>query len=254
MKLGVIGKGKAGSSLMAALRESGTEIAWWWSPRDGGSIEALEPADVILLAVADRAIRSTAERLAARPSAGSEVWLHLSGFHPGSLIRLSADIPRSAGCMHPLCALDGSEISVSHLEGCVAGIDGDDEAVAAARELSLALGMDPVRLVEGTKGVYHASAVTVAGHVTALFDRAAKALEGCGFDEDGARKALHRLLKTAVDNLEVGAPAEVLTGPVARGDSQVTEAHLRALESVDPKLAELYAGLAEIAAELVARS
>jgi predicted short-subunit dehydrogenase-like oxidoreductase (DUF2520 family) len=254
MKLGVVGKGKAARSLVPILRSCGVDIVWWWSRGDGGRPEDLPQADVLLLAVSDRAITEVAKGLSQRPTASDEIWLHLSGFHPGSLCRVDMHLPKAAGCFHPLCALDGSAIEVSHVTGCVAGIDGDDEALVVAEDLAKKLGMETVHLTPGSKKIYHAAAVTVAGHVTALFDRASQALLHCGFDTELATRALHHLLQTAVENLEVKGPKDALTGPVARGDFEVTEAHIAALRTVDPELASLYEALSAIATELVDRA
>jgi predicted short-subunit dehydrogenase-like oxidoreductase (DUF2520 family) len=254
MKLGIVGKGKAARSLVPILRCAGVNIEWWWSRSDEGSIEELPPANVVLLAVSDRAITEVARSLAQRPTSNNETWLHLSGFHPGACCRVDVERPKAAGCFHPLCALDGSAIEASHVNGCIAGIDGDDEALLVAEDLAIKLGMEAVHLTPGTKKIYHAAAVTVAGHVTALFDRASQALLHCGFDTELSTRALHQLLQTAVENLDVKEAKEALTGPVARGDSEVTEAHIAALQTVDPALASLYEELSAIAVELVDRA
>jgi len=251
MKLGVIGKGKAATALVPLLRDSGVDISWWWSRRDGSSTADLSAVDVILIAVADRAIADISTQLAKRPSSNNEIWLHLSGFHPGKRCRVTPEIPKAAGAFHPLCALNGTEHTREQLKGCVAGIDGDSAAIDAANVLARLLEMEAVQLTDGTKKLYHAAAVTVAGHVTALFDRASGALSHCGFEQKSAHRALLQLMGTAVTNLQTGTPKEVMTGPIARGDVDVTTQHIEALQTVDPELAAIYESLSKIATELL---
>ena len=250
MRLGIVGRGRAARSLVPLLEQAGHPAAWWWGRSDGGHADALPPADVILLAVSDSAIAAVAAALSSRTSAASEVWLHLSGSLPGARCRVAPSLPRAAGCMHPLQALPGTPVPPSHLAGATAGLDGDPEALAVGRRIALALGMVPRPLPPGSKALYHAAAVTVAGHATALFAQAMAMLAACGFAADDARAALRPLMAGAVHNLRDGAPAEVVTGPLARGDAETVGRHLAALDALDPRLAETYRRLAETALAL----
>ena len=251
MKVGIVGKGNAGTALASALNACDLAPTWWWSRRDETEPALLAEVDTILIAVADRAIADVARELAQRESATREVWLHLSGFHEGSLCRVNPESPRAAGSFHPLCALSAGSNASQTLHGCVAGIDGEPLAVSVANNLADRLRMKAVLIPPGSKALYHASAVTVAGHVTALFDRAAKTLRHCGFDELTARSSLLALMRSAVENLEIGPPSEVLTGPIARGDIHVSARHIEALVEVDPILGRVYSDLAAFADELM---
>ena len=141
---------------------------------------------------------------------------------------------------------------MEHLRGVTAAIDGEPAGTEAATRIALALGMIPRALPPGTKPLYHAAAVTVCGHVTALFAQAQAMLAQCGFDEAASRAALQPLLKGTVANLAHGNPAEVATGPATRGDSATIRSHLEALEALDPHLAATYRRLTETARQLAA--
>ncbi len=248
--IGVIGRGRAARSLVPLLELAGHAPGWWWSRGDPGRLGELPPADVILLAVSDGAIQAVASELAARPSATTETWLHLSGSLPGELCRVDGDRPAAAGCLHPLQALPGTPVPRSHLAGATAGLDGDPAAVDVARTLALALGMTPRTLAPGSKALYHAAAVTVAGHATALFAQGMQMLVACGFEPDEARAALQPLMAGAVANLADGAPQDVITGPLARGDHGTLARHLEALDALAPDLGATYRRLAATAVEL----
>lgn len=252
-RLLLVGKGRAGTSLEHALTLAGAAPDLWWSRRDGGDIAELPAADVVVLAVADDAIAAVAGGLALRPSASEEVWLHLSGALPADILRVAEGTPRAVGGLHVLQALDGSPIGLDHLTGVTAGLDGDEEAMAVAESLAQRLTMVPRRLVPGTKALYHAAAVSVAGHATALFAQAQAMLAACGLDEAAAREMLRPLIAGAVRNLVEGAPAEVVTGPIARGDAGIVERHLDALTALESsELKATYRLLAATALELSA--
>jgi predicted short-subunit dehydrogenase-like oxidoreductase (DUF2520 family) len=151
------------------------------------------------------------------------------------------------GCLHPLVALaPGSDPS-----GAVAGIEGEPEATAIAERLALEAGLRP-HSIPADRALYHAAAVSVAGHATALFAQATSMLEGAGFDPETARLALQPLFLSAARNLARGAPAEVITGPVGRGDVTTIERHLAALAALGPDVNAVYRALARTAVELAA--
>lgn len=255
--LAMVGDGRAARSLGVALQAVGLRLAWRWSrgdppraPAPGeapaqGRLELQPAADVVLLAVSDRAIEEVTAALARRPSAPREVWLHLSGSRPGEVARVGPDVPRAAGAFHPLQSLDGTAAAAARLRGAVAGLDGDPAAVEAGAALARQLGMRPLRLEAATKARYHAAAVMAAGHVAALFAQACRTLASCGLSADEARAALHPLLTGAAENLGHGAPGEVQTGPVPRGDVDTVTRHLAALDAADdPRTARAYRVLA----------
>lgn len=250
-RLGIVGRGRAAKSLAPALEAAGLKIVWWWSHRDPAPAGSLRPVDVVLLAVPDAAIGDAAATLAARPSASSEIWLHLSGSVPGARARASAEAPAHAGCLHPLVALSGRPDAA--LVGATAGVDGEDVAVGVAVGLAERLGLRPLRLSPATKALYHAAAVTVAGHAVALFSQAEALLGRCGLGPDDARPALAALMRGALAPLDDAAPSEVITGPIARGDVGTVQAHLDALEGLgEPAFAATYRVLARAALALSA--
>jgi predicted short-subunit dehydrogenase-like oxidoreductase (DUF2520 family) len=211
-------------------------------------VSATPSAEVLVLAVPDGVIGDVAEALARRAEAADEVWLHLSGVNAASALRVAGakHPPRAVGCLHPLVALaPGADPS-----GAVAGIEGDAEAVAIAERLARDAGLVP-HAIPAERALYHAAAVSVAGHATALFAQAMSLLEAIGFSRDAARGALQPLLASACDNLARGTPEAVITGPVSRGDAGTVERHLAALAAHgDEDVVAVYRALAREALKL----
>jgi len=250
-RVGLVGRGRAAGAIAIALEGSaGIELAWQWSHRDPGPAADLPGVEVVLLAVPDAAIEAAAGALLTRPGAEGEVWLHLSGSRPGSTARVSPDVPRAVGCLHPLMALAGPP-SAPLLVGAMAGLDGEPEALAAGEALARALGLRPRRVDPARKALYHVAAVTAAGHVVALMAQATELMTLAGIAPEDAKAALLALARGALDNLVERRPDEALTGPIDRGDLDTVRAHLEALMAVDrAELTDAYRSLGLTALDL----
>jgi predicted short-subunit dehydrogenase-like oxidoreductase (DUF2520 family) len=150
--------------------------------------------------------------------------------HPAGLLRAATDggalAPLAVGCLHPLVALaPGADPS-----GAIAGIEGEAAAVVVAEMLARDAGLLP-HAIPAERALYHAAAVSVAGHATALFSQAMSLFEAAGFEREAARKALQPLFASAAANLARGAPEDVITGPASRGDTATVARHVAALEA-----------------------
>jgi predicted short-subunit dehydrogenase-like oxidoreductase (DUF2520 family) len=64
-----------------------------------------------------------------------------------------------------------------------------------------------------------------------LASLASEVLHSLGVPERSAQHAVHGLMEAAVSNLADAAPAQALTGPVVRGDTDTIVGHLTALRS-----------------------
>lgn len=227
LTLGVVGAGRAASALVPRLSIAGHTILWQQRRGDATPLAERPRVDAVLLAVRDGDLGAVLPALASRPSAPTEVWLHLSGSLPGIAARADARRPLAAGCLHPIAALSGAS-GTGPLDA-VAGIDGDEAACLIAERLAIDVGLRPRRVDASAKVLYHAAAVTVAGHATALLSQAMRLMARAGLPDDDARLALASLMATAAANLRVGPPEVVITGPIARGDVGTVRAHLDAL-------------------------
>lgn len=246
-RLTIVGRGRAAEALGPRWAAAGFEVATW--SRDDGPLGDTPHRSVIVLAVSDRAIREVAETLATRTCARDELWLHLSGATPAAVLRVG-QVPRAVGCLHPLVALAAG----ADLRGAVAGIEGEPEAVPVAETLARAVGLVP-QAIPAERALYHAAAVSVAGHATALFSQAMAMLETLGMPPEVARAALAPLLLSAAKNLAKGDPASVLTGPSARGDATTVRAHVAAIDTAfgpTSDAARTYRALSRTALGLVA--
>jgi len=212
----VIGRGRVGSALSARLRERGIEL------RDGS-------AELVLICVPDRAIPEVAAGIEPGP------WVaHVSGATP-----LSGLAPHTRRfSVHPLQTFT-LDRGPEQLDGAWAAVTGEtDEARELGRELAETLGLRPFDLNDGARVLYHAGAAIASNYLVTLYRSASRLFE----DADAPPEALVPLMTRTIEN------GFQLTGPIARGDWSVVEAHLGALHDVRPELEPMYRALAEATA------
>jgi predicted short-subunit dehydrogenase-like oxidoreductase (DUF2520 family) len=215
-RVDVIGSGRVGSAVSARLHERGVAVG------DG------DP-DVVLLCVPDAAIAEVSRSLSPE-----RAWVgHVSGATP--LAALEPHERRFS--LHPLQTFDRSG-DPGQLDGAWGAITGDTgEALAIARELAAALGLQPFELADRDRTLYHAGAVFASNYLVTL-QRAAVRL---GVPAQGLVPLMRGTIEHGFE----------LTGPIARGDWATVEAHKQAIQASQPELEDLYVTLAK-ATELLA--
>lgn len=232
----VVGPGRAGESFRRALTTVGAVCIDTISRDDAP--ERIDPtADLVLIAVPDRAIREVADRIPAGPLVA-----HVSG-----ATTLAPLQPRHERCgsIHPLLSLpDGDTGAAALLAGSNLAIAGSDDTVrselVAIAEL---LGAQHFVVDDADRSAYHAAAAIAANHLVALaaqVDRvtSARALPLGPFLD---------MMRAVLDNVEANGSAAALTGPVARADWATVAIHL---DAVGPAERPLYLCLAESCATL----
>jgi len=212
----VIGRGRVGSAVAARLEERGVELR-------------AEDAELVLLCVPDRAIPAVADEIAPGP------WVaHVSGATP-----LAALEPHSKRfSVHPLQTFTLAR-GPEQLDGAWAAVTAEtDEARALGRELATTLGLRPFELADDARALYHAGASIASNYLVTLYRSASRLFEDAGAPPE----ALVPLMTRTIEN------GFQLTGPIARGDWSVVDAHIRALHDAHPELEPMYRALAEVTA------
>ena len=235
MKLGIVGKGRLGTALSAALREAGYEVD---GPAGRGKVPA---GDVILLCVPDAEISAAAEAVAG----SARLVGHTSGATPLGALRPAARGGAHVFGLHPLQTFTESD-SDPGLDGIGCAIAGSTpEALATAREIAEALGMVPFELPDHKRAAYHAAASVASNFLITLQALAEEVARDAGLEPAQARQLLAPLVRRTVDNWVALGPEAALTGPVARGDEQTVTAQRRAISAASPQLLPLFDALVE---------
>jgi len=228
MNVHIIGRGGVGSALGRSLRSSGRHRVTTGGRRPQPSRE--RAADVIVLAVPDDAIQTTAISIAPNLTPGVCV-LHCAGARGTEELDACKVRGASVGVMHPLVSFPNARSHPS-LEGTTFTVQGERSAIAAGRQIASACGARAVVARTGDPS-YHAAAALAANGAAALAFASVRVLTRLGFERRAAERAIGGLLRTVGDNVErLGVP-EALTGPIARGEAETVAAHRRALRDVD---------------------
>jgi predicted short-subunit dehydrogenase-like oxidoreductase (DUF2520 family) len=232
--IAIIGAGRVGHGLALALTKRGRKPALLrrdWIPA------AVREAAVVLLAVPNDSITPLAAALADRQAVhDGQVVLHLSGLLDRGALEPLAATGAARGSFHPLQTISDPATAPERLDGAYAGIEGDDRALQAGRDLAIALGMKVVEIPAQAKPAYHAAASIVSNYTVTLLGIAERLAMEAGIPREAAAKIYLPLLQGTLANLEAASPSAALTGPIRRGDLQTLRAHFAALAPADRKL------------------
>ncbi|MGP0029327.1 MAG: DUF2520 domain-containing protein [Acidimicrobiales bacterium] len=210
----IIGPGRAGTSLAAALTGRGFDVVGFLGRGDDLS-EAARGVDALVIATPDDAVAAVAA--AVGPCAGTTV-LHLSGS-----LGLDALAPHPVrAALHPLVPLPNAVVGATRLrQGVTFAVAG----APVARRMVEALGGRVVEVADADRAAYHAAACIAANHVVALLGQVQRVAASVGLDME----AFLPLARAAVDDVAALGPRAALTGPAQRGDWATLSRHLDAL-------------------------
>ncbi|MGI8699485.1 MAG: Rossmann-like and DUF2520 domain-containing protein [Mycobacteriales bacterium] len=263
LAVGVIGVGRVGSVLGAALVRAGHEVVAACAVSAASRRRAAEllpgtpllPADevvarstLVLLAVPDESLAPLVEGLAQTDAfaAPGQLVAHTSGRHGVAVLEPAVRRGALPIAVHPAMTFLGSSVDLQRLTGCAFGVTAPEPLVLVAEALVIEMGGEPVRIAEEDRALYHAALAAGSNHLVTLVAETADLLRVAGVAEPA--RMLGPLLGAALDNaLRSGDAA--LTGPVARGDAAGVAAHLAELRRAAPAGVPAYVALARLTAD-----
>jgi predicted short-subunit dehydrogenase-like oxidoreductase (DUF2520 family) len=265
LAVGVIGVGRAGTALGAALVRAGHEVVAVAAVSEASRHRArttfqnavitdprqvLRHADLALLTVPDDALPALIEGLAATeaPLPG-RMLVHASGRHGLAVLEPATRRGALPLALHPVMTFTGRPDDVNRLAGTSFGVTAPEVLRPAAEALVIEMGGEPVFIAEEHRDLYHAALAGAANHLITLVAQGEDLLRAAGVAEPA--RLLGPLLSAALDNaLRFGDAG--LTGPVARGDADTVAAHVAALDaepSASPAAVAAYLALARLTAD-----
>ncbi|TQN37720.1 putative short-subunit dehydrogenase-like oxidoreductase (DUF2520 family) [Blastococcus colisei] len=257
LRVGVIGAGRVGAVLGAALTAAGHDVvaASGLSTASAERAARLLPgaplvpadevvaaSDLVVLAVPDDTlaglVAGLAETGAWRPG---QLTFHTSGAHGLAVLAPAERAGVLPLALHPAMTFSGAPEDADRLSGAPFGVTSRPEYRAVAETLVLEMGGEPFFVAEEDRRLYHAALVTGANHLVTLVAEAADLLRTAGIGDPA--RVLAPLLTAALDNgLRRGDRG--LTGPVSRGDVGTVRDHLQTLTERAPDSVAAYVAMA----------
>ena len=240
LRVGVVGAGRVGAVLGAALRAAGHILTGVSAVSDVSRLRAeallpgvpILPADdvasrceLLILAVPDDVLP---ELVAGFARAGvfrpGQFIAHTSGGYGIEVLAPATDSLPMA--IHPAMTFTGTSVDLSRLHDTPFGVTAAEEIRPVAEALVVEMGGDPIWVPEDARVVYHAAMVLGSNYLNVLVNESISLLKEAGM-QDPAR-LLTPLMSASLDNaLRFGDKS--LTGPIVRGDSRTVAKHLAAL-------------------------
>lgn len=271
--ISIIGSGRLGTALALALTKTGYAVEALVARRLRSSrkvarlfpsrplalaeneLSRLPSSQLLLITTPDDVIEELAAKLARQiePRSAGQTVLHTSGALSSTVLTPLAKRGFNIGSIHPLVSVSDPKLGSEALKYAFWCLEGDRKALSTARTVVRALAGHSFSIPAKRKALYHAAALMVSGHLTALVGLATEMLVPCGLSQFKARKVLLPLVQSTVRNLESYTPTQALTGPFARGDIATVERHLKSLSGLPPYLLDAYKILGRHSVKLAER-
>jgi len=248
--LSIIGLGKVGTTLAIAAKHSQQynliigsrdktkeENAKKWLGDETQMADintAASMGDIVMLTVGDDVIKTVCDQLVdAKAFKRSAIITHCSGALSSDILSKAKDACGThLASMHPLQTFPDIESALEKLSTTDCYYEGDTESKKPIQHLINSLGMEAREIKKQSKILYHASAVVACNYFSALIDASLELGEVAGIDRDTLWSSLKPLVSATLDNISQKGPANALTGPIARGDTNTVEQHLHALNTI----------------------
>jgi len=258
----VIGTGRAGSVLGAALARAGHKVVAAYGVSDLSRLraeallpdvplvtpeEVLAKADLVLITVPDDVLSELVTGLSATGAFRAGQFIaHASGRYGIEVLDPATRAGALPLALHPAMTLTGTSLDLERISGAPFGVTAPEELRPVAEALVVEMGGDPVWVPEEHRALYHAALANGANHLVTLVAQSIDLLHAAGVEHP--QRLLGPLLFAALDNsLRSGDSA--LTGPVVRGDAGTVAAHVGVINEVSVEARRAYVAMARLTAD-----
>lgn len=262
LHVGVVGTGRAGSVLGAALNRAGHKVVAAYGVSDLSRVraEALLPgvpllpvkevmakADLVLITIPDDSlpdfISSAVSQDFVTPG---QLLVHASGRYGIGVLAEATALGALPLALHPAMTLTGTSLDLERLSGAPFGVTAPQALRPVAEALVVEMGGEPIWVPEQSRALYHAALANGANHLVTLVSQSIDLLGNAGVEEPA--RLISPLLCAALDNsLRQGDQA--LTGPVVRGDASSVAAHIEVIGQISPEARNAYIAMARLTAD-----
>ena len=272
--LNIIGAGRVGRSLAHLWHKQGVfaiqdvltrsqrsadeAVAFIAAGRAVTRLGDMRAADVWMLAVPDGQIKNVAMELSNTTLAGVFIALGAIIFHcSGALSSAELQPVRSAGdkglqvaSAHCILSFSAPASAITQFAGTPCALEGDAAAKQVLQPAFEAIGSNCFDLAAKDKVLYHAAAVFATNFLPVLQVVAADLWQSTGMPKELIAPLNASLLQKAVQNIATQGAAKALTGPAARGDTELVALQGAAVAHWNADAGAAYAALSQLAARI----
>ena len=244
LKIGVIGAGRAGTSVARYLSTSSVHVlSGFYSERYEDAVisadfchtksfkdlsQLVSSSDTLFIAVTDSQIKNVWDCID-KTQAKHKIICHFSGSLTSDVFTCANDYSVYTGSIHPVYAFSDKFNSYKALNEAVFTAEGCEKFLCAMKNLFSEFGNKILTIDKSHKALYHAAASMASNHLIGLLQSVTDMLTQCGFTEEDARLVLKVLMRENLHNALQFGTTYALTGPIERGDILTVEKHLSVL-------------------------
>ena len=263
LTIGIVGAGRVGTALGAALARSGHRLTGASGRSDASAAritnrlpgtphrraeDVVRNADLVIFAVPDDALAPLVAHLgesgAFRPGV---VVAHTSGAHGIGILHPATARGALPLALHPAMTFTGGPDDVDRLTAGISfGVTAPDTLRQLAADLVAELHGTAEWIPDARRALYHTALAHGANHLVTLVNEAMDRLRDAGVVHP--ERVLSPLLHASLDNALAMSDA-ALTGPVSRGDAGTVAKHLDTLAEIAPDSVPSYLALARRTAD-----
>src|SRR4051812_12337670 len=198
LTVGIVGAGRAGTVLGAALARAGHHIIAVSGVSDASRRRAaallpdvpVVPVDevsrsaaLLLLTVPDDTLADLVIGLAATGAVREgQLVAHVSGAHGVGILEPATRAGALPLALHPVMTFAGAPEDLDRLSGCPFGVTAPEPLRPVAEALVVEMGGEPVWVPEEARPLYHAALAGGANHLVTLVNTAAALLADAGVE------------------------------------------------------------------------
>ena len=238
----LVGAGNMATAIACALKEGGNPpVAVWNRTLESAAllgnrvgcaftndIASLPAADIVIISVADNALRDVAASVA--HNFPGVLLLHTAGSIPMDALRKAG--ATKYGVLYPMQTVNKNSVTslrniTTFIEGC------NDDVTGLIRKTASFISDKVVYATSEQRSSLHVAAVFACNFPNAVYNMAYELMQRNGLPFD----AMLPLIDEAARKVHRMSPLEAQTGPARRGDNNVMNAHKSML---DDELANIY--------------
>lgn len=242
-KIGIIGLGRLGASLLKGLLDEGRQNVAVFSKTykdeykdfdfQEDMLKVIEMSETIFVCVNDDSLEMVSKEIAdSNLDLKNKIFIHFSGIKPSSVFSNLKLKGSKIASLHPIQTFPTTCSQKAFYKTDFA-LEGDD---LKKHILNIFSCFEPeiFYIDPSQKAKYHAAAVISCNLMCMLLDISDELLKDCEIKK--GINVHEKLIESTIDNIMLLGPGKALTGPAVRGDLESLKTHMDILSGDDRKI------------------